>query len=111
MSTLILTIHVIVCVFIIFVVLLQVGRGAELGAAFGSMGQANASRGVTTFISKLTTFMAVAFMVTSFILTYQTSDRAKSSVTDTISQEDVSTPVVPQDTEKTGETEEKPADQ
>lgn len=101
MSTLILTIHIIVCVFIIFVVLLQVGRGAELGAAFGSMGQANASRGVTTFISKLTTFMAVAFMVTSFVLTFQTSDRAKSSVTDTVSQEDVAQPVVPaEDTEK-----------
>ena len=95
MSTLILTIHIIVCVFIIFVVLLQVGRGAEMGAAFGSMGQANASRGVTTFISKLTTFMAVAFMVTSFVLTFQTSDRAKSSVIDTVSQEDVAQPVVP----------------
>ena len=112
MSTLILTIHIIVCVFIIFVVLLQVGRGAELGAAFGSVGQANASRGVTTFISKLTTFMAVAFMVTSFTLTYQTSDRAKTSVIDTIAQEEVATPVVPaQGTEEEKKTEEKAADQ
>ncbi|MBT4286521.1 MAG: preprotein translocase subunit SecG [Deltaproteobacteria bacterium] len=106
MSTLILTIHIIVCVFIIFVVLLQVGRGAELGAAFGSVGQANASRGVTTFISKLTTFMAVAFMVTSFVLTYQTSDRAKTSVIDTVSQEEVSTPAIPdQGTEEAEKTE------
>ncbi len=92
MSTLLLVVHVIVCVFIIFVVLLQVGRGAELGAAFGSLGQANASRGTTTFIGKLTTFMAVAFMVTSFFLTYQTSDRAKSSVIDTVSQEEAKQP-------------------
>ena len=88
MNTLLLIIHVIVCIFIIFVVLLQVGRGAELGAAFGSMGQANTSRGATTFIGKLTTFMAVAFMITSFFLTYQTSDKAKSSVIETVSQEE-----------------------
>ena len=106
MSTLILTIHIIVCVFIIFVVLLQVGRGAELGAAFGSMGQANASRGVTTFISKLTTFMAVTFMVTSFILTYQTSDSAKSSVIDTVSQEEVVIPAATDDKQATEETKE-----
>ena len=88
MNTFLLTIHVTVCIFIIFVVLLQVGRGAELGAAFGSMGQANTSRGVTTFIGKLTAFMAVTFMITSFFLTFQTSNRNKSSVLDTISQEE-----------------------
>lgn len=88
MSTLLLVFHVIVCIFIIFVVLLQVGRGAELGAAFGSLGQANSSRGAATFIGKLTTFMAIAFMVTSFLLTYQTSDRVKSSVTDTVKVEE-----------------------
>lgn len=88
MSTILLVIHVTVCIFIIFVVLLQVGRGAELGAAFGSMGQANSSRGVTTFIGKLTTFMAVTFMITSFILTYQTSNRAKSSVIDTVTHQE-----------------------
>jgi preprotein translocase subunit SecG len=88
MSTILLVIHVTVCIFIIFVVLLQVGRGAELGAAFGSMGQANSSRGVTTFVGKLTTFMAVTFMITSFILTYQTSNRAKSSVIDTVTRQE-----------------------
>ena len=88
MNTPLVVIHIIVCIFIIFVVLLQVGRGAELGAAFGSMGQANSSRGVATFVGKLTTIMAILFMVTSFLLTYQTSDRAKSSVIDNIAQEE-----------------------
>ena len=41
MFTLLLIIHIIVCLLIIFFVLLQAGRGAELGAAFGSVGQAN----------------------------------------------------------------------
>lgn len=101
MSTLLLVFHVIVCVFIIFVVLLQVGRGAELGAAFGSLGQANSSRGAATFIGKLTTFMAIAFMITSFLLTYQTSDKVKSSVTDTVTVEETQQPVPAKVPEKT----------
>ena len=48
MFELLLVIHVIACVAIIFFVLLQSGRGAELGAAFGSVGQANSVRGSMT---------------------------------------------------------------
>lgn len=87
MNTLLITIHVIVCFIIIFIVLLQVGRGAEAGAMFGGTGQAQTLRGQSTFIGKFTTAMAVAFMLTSFFLTYDTSNKAKSSVTETITQE------------------------
>ena len=48
-------VHVLVCLFLVFVVLLQTGRGAELGAAFGGMGQATFGRGQSTFITKFTT--------------------------------------------------------
>lgn len=84
MNTFLLTIHVLVSLCIIIVVLLQVGRGAELGAAFGSMGQANASRGTASFMTKFTTAMAVMFMITSFSLTYLTSNIAKTSVIDKV---------------------------
>jgi preprotein translocase subunit SecG len=98
MNTFLLIIHVFVCLSIIIVVLLQVGRGAELGAAFGSMGQANASRGAVSFMSKFTTVMAVMFMITSFTLTYITSNVAKQSVIDKVSSDAVQT--VPANEEK-----------
>jgi len=55
MFELILVIHIIACISIIFFVLLQSGRGAELGAAFGSVGQANSVRGSMTGVGKITT--------------------------------------------------------
>jgi preprotein translocase subunit SecG len=69
MGTLLLIIHVIVCLILIFVVLIQSGKGAELGAAFGGSSQTLfGSRGVATFLSKLTTSVAVIFMLTSLFL-------------------------------------------
>ena len=91
MNTLLITLHVIVCFIKIFIVLLQVGRGAEAGAMFGGSGQAQSLRGQSTFIGKFTTVMAVAFMVTSFLLTYDTSSKAKSSVVESISEEEIQT--------------------
>ncbi|OGH01089.1 MAG: preprotein translocase subunit SecG [Candidatus Lambdaproteobacteria bacterium RIFOXYD1_FULL_56_27] len=76
--------HVITCFFIIFAVLLQVGRGAELGAAFGSMGQAQSSRGPQSFMAKFTTVIAILFMCTSALLTYQSSPSRQSSVMDKV---------------------------
>lgn len=62
--------HVLICTFLVFVVLLQGGRGAELGAAFGGSSQTLfGSRGATTFLGKLTTAFAALFMITSMILT------------------------------------------
>ncbi|MEW6586805.1 MAG: preprotein translocase subunit SecG [Nitrospirota bacterium] len=66
--------HVIVCLFLIAVVLLQSGKGAELGAAFGGSSQTLfGGRGAATFLSKLTTFAAVGFMLTSLILAILTT--------------------------------------
>ena len=80
MFELLLVIHVIACISIIFFVLLQSGRGAELGAAFGSVGQANSVRGSMTGIGKITTGVAVVFMLTSLTLAYLSSETAMDSV-------------------------------
>ena len=83
------TIHVLVSLILISIVLLQSGRGAELGAAFGSVGQANNVRGVASFMSKFTTALAITFMITSLSLAYLSADGSKSSVVDKISSEPI----------------------
>ncbi len=64
------TIHVLVCVILILVVLLQSGKGADLAGAFGGGGTQTAfgSRGPASFLSKATTVAAVVFMITSIAL-------------------------------------------
>ncbi|MBI4687850.1 MAG: preprotein translocase subunit SecG [Nitrospirae bacterium] len=69
MTTLLVIVHVIVSVFLIFVVLIQGGKGAEMGAAFGGSTQTLfGSRGAATFLSKLTTIVAIVFMLTSLTM-------------------------------------------
>jgi preprotein translocase subunit SecG len=69
MYTLLIILHLIVCVFLIFIVLIQSSKGAEMGAAFGGSSQTLfGSRGATTFLSKLTTVAAIVFMLTSLSL-------------------------------------------
>jgi preprotein translocase subunit SecG len=65
-------VHVVVCLFLIAVVLLQSGKGAEMGASFGSSGSQSVfgAGGGTTFLSKMTTGAAVIFMLTSLVLAY-----------------------------------------
>jgi preprotein translocase subunit SecG len=63
-------IHVLVCVFLVIVVLLQSGKAADLAGAFGGMGSQTAfgPRGAATVLSKATTIAAGLFMVTSLSL-------------------------------------------
>jgi preprotein translocase subunit SecG len=69
MTTFLVIIHLLVCFFLIFIVLIQSSKGAELGAAFGGSSQTLfGSRGATTLLSKLTTIAAVVFMLTSLLL-------------------------------------------
>jgi preprotein translocase subunit SecG len=70
MYILLLILHVIVCLFLIIVVLLQSGKAADLAGAFGGMGSQTAfgPRGSATLLSKATTISAVLFMVTSLSL-------------------------------------------
>jgi preprotein translocase subunit SecG len=71
-------IHVIVCLFLILVVLLQSGKAGDLASAFGGMGSQTAfgPRGAATALSKATTIAAVVFMLTSISLAVMASRSA-----------------------------------
>jgi preprotein translocase subunit SecG len=72
MTTLLITLHVFVCIALIAIVLLQGGKGAEMGASFGA-GSSQTIFGATggqNFMSKLTTGAAIIFMLTSLTLAY-----------------------------------------
>jgi preprotein translocase subunit SecG len=72
-------VHVIVCFALILIVLLQAGKGAEMGAAFGGASQTIfGSAGAMGFLSKLTTVAAVIFMITSLLLTFSSTKRAST---------------------------------
>lgn len=72
MGNVLIVLHVVVCLFLILVVLLQSGKGGGMGAIGGgssSTGSVFGGRGASTFLSKLTSVMAAAFMVLSVALT------------------------------------------
>jgi preprotein translocase subunit SecG len=74
MTLLLLIVHIFACLFLIAVVLLQSGKGAEIGAAFGGSSQTLfGSRGSASFLGKMTTVVAVVFMITSLTLAVVTS--------------------------------------
>ncbi|MBI5592977.1 MAG: preprotein translocase subunit SecG [Deltaproteobacteria bacterium] len=82
MSVLLIFIHVIVCVALIMIVLLQTGKGADMGAAFGGGSSQSlfGSTGASTFLSKATTVAAIVFMLTSLALAYMSSNRTGKSI-------------------------------
>jgi len=81
MASLILAIHFLVCIFMIIVILLQAGKGADIGATFGGSSQTVfGARGAATFLSKLTTAAAIIFLLTSIYLANFSKNRASSSV-------------------------------
>ena len=80
MFSLVLILHVFVCLLMIFFVLMQSGRGAELGAAFGGVGQSQSTRSEMSGIGKATTVVAVLFMSTSLVLALLSSEKARESV-------------------------------
>ena len=72
MHTLIVILHVIVSVALILVILLQTGKGSDIGAVFGGGSSQTlfGSTGPTSFLSKLTAGAAIIFMLTSLFLAY-----------------------------------------
>ncbi len=85
MTTLIVIIHVVVCIALILIVLLQTGKGADMGAVFGGASSQTlfGNTGAATFLGKLTTAAAIIFMVTSLTLAYiSESGEGKSVVSD-----------------------------
>jgi len=76
MLTLFIVLHVCICIFLVLIVLLQPGKGG-MGAAFGG-GSSQAilgSRGAAPLLSKLTTGLAIAFMLSSVLLAYMSSSK------------------------------------
>jgi preprotein translocase subunit SecG len=72
-------IHILSCFFLIVVVLLQTGKGADMGAVFGGGSQTLfGSGGAGNFLTRLTTATAIVFMLTSLILTYGQSPASRS---------------------------------
>ncbi|HVX65387.1 MAG TPA: preprotein translocase subunit SecG [Bryobacteraceae bacterium] len=82
---LLVAIHIIVCIFLVIVVLLQSGKAADLAGAFGGMGSQTAfgPRGSATILSKATQIAAALFMVTSLTLAIMAS-RGTASVGSTV---------------------------
>ncbi len=100
MFTIVVILHIIVAFTLILVVLLQVGKGGSIGAAFGGGGSSQTlfgSRGPATFLSHLTTAAATVFMLTSLTLAFLSSNaRNQSSITDQVpAVETAPAPAVP----------------
>jgi preprotein translocase subunit SecG len=89
--TLILIVDVIVALSIIGLVLLQHGKGADVGAAFGSgsSGSLFGASGSANFLSRTTAVLAVIFFITTFVLSYLVTHKPRSSggVMDTVKEQ------------------------
>ncbi len=80
MHTLTIIIHILACFLMIGAILLQSGKGAEIGAAFGGSSQTVfGSRGPANFLSKFTVVVAAVFMITSLSLAILAKDKTFSS--------------------------------
>ena len=81
MTTLIIVIHTIVCLFLICIVLLQHGKGADVGASFGGSSQSLfGTEGPVPLLNKITTMVAIVFMGTSVALAYLSAHKTTGSV-------------------------------
>jgi preprotein translocase subunit SecG len=94
MYTALIGLHVFACIFLITIVLLQTGKGADMGAVFGggSSETVFGSSGAGNFLTKLTTGIAILFMLTSLVMTYGLARQTSQSLFD-----DVPAPAVPQE--------------
>lgn len=96
--TVTLTVHILVGLAVIGLVLVQHGKGADMGAAFGSgsSGSLFGATGSANFLSRMTAALATAFFVTSLTLAYLANEKpaaASGSVLDTVRSEPA--PAVP----------------
>jgi preprotein translocase subunit SecG len=93
MLILVTIIHVIMCLALIAIVLLQTGKGADIGAAFGGASQTLfGGAGPASFLNRVTTIAAVVFMLTSFTLAMLSTQQAGDSIVDKLKQTQQSPP-------------------
>jgi preprotein translocase subunit SecG len=81
MMILVTIVHVIACFILVLTVLLQAGKGADIGAVFGGASTTIfGSSGAGNFLTRLTTGAAIVFMITSLTLTYGSSRHGSSTI-------------------------------
>ncbi len=80
MYTVLVIVHVIVCLFLIGIVMVNVGKGSEVGAVFTGSQAIFGGAGPGTFLNKVTTALAIIFFITSMSLTYLSTQRTTGSV-------------------------------
>lgn len=102
-------VHVVVCIMLILIVLLQRGRGADMGAVFGGGSSQTifGSSGPGTFLGKVTAVIAAVFMITSLWLAYSSTHKgsvmegsARPAVEQTVPNDQGGTGNTPQDTKQ-----------
>ena len=97
METLLITIHYLVCFFLIVAILLQAGKGADIGAVFGGASQTVfGSRGPATFLNKITVGVAATFLVTSIWLAHIAKARTVETVVDKAAVTETAPQAVPE---------------
>jgi len=100
MTTILIIVHVIVCLFLIGIVLLQHGKGADIGASFGGSSQSLfGSEGPVPLLNKITTFVAIVFMGTSISLAYISANKSTGTVMSDIQVEQAPIEQAPVSTE------------
>ncbi len=97
METILLIVHVLLSITVVGLVLVQHGKGAEAGAAFGSGASATVfgARGSGSFLTKLTTVFVTLFFISSiglFILASQRTSENTGSIIDSVTTENPATP-------------------
>ncbi len=82
METFLTVVHYFICLFLIIAILIQAGKGADIGAAFGAGGSQTlfGPRGAATFLNKVTAVVALAFLATSLGLVGYSKGRSSHSV-------------------------------
>jgi preprotein translocase subunit SecG len=97
MQTLVLVFHILAAVGIVVLVLLQHGKGADMGAAFGSgsAGSLFGSAGASNFLSRTTAILAAVFFATSLGLTYYSAPTKSSGVIEHLDTKSESKPAAP----------------
>ena len=103
METIAVGLHIFICLFLIGVILLQAGKGADIGAVFGGASQTLfGGRGPATFLNKLTIVVSVIFLLTSIWLAKIGHEKGTESVVGTVPVEQT---VPAEEPVPTGETE------
>lgn len=97
MTTILIVLHVLVSLFLIGIVLLQHGKGADIGATFGGSNQSLfGTEGPLPLLNKITTLAAIIFMGTSVSLAYLSANKSTGSVMSNLPAQEQQAPAAPQ---------------